>query len=171
VVHRLAGVKGVSNLITVKPRTTPSELKKKQLGATDRARERGQCADDHESERMDRLLSNKFQIGGKASAAPGPVGRHAAAGTDSKLDTEILSYSRVIGVFAGIALNGALVHPDTDAIRALYSRNLSPKQILLGQVPPPPSAQIFLAAGADGERQAKTQSFFIALERRMDHLL
>jgi SH3 domain-containing YSC84-like protein 1 len=46
---------------------------------------------------MDRLLSSKFQIGGDASAAAGPVGRHAAAGTDWKLDTEILSYSRAKG--------------------------------------------------------------------------
>jgi lipid-binding SYLF domain-containing protein len=50
---------------------------------------------------MDRLLSNKFQIGAEASAAASPVGRHAAAGTDWKVDTEILSYSRSKGVFAG----------------------------------------------------------------------
>jgi len=41
---------------------------------------------------MDRLLSNKFQVGADASAAAGPVGRHAAAGTDWKMDTETLSY-------------------------------------------------------------------------------
>ena len=40
---------------------------------------------------MDRLLSNKFQIGAEASAAAGPVGRHAAAGTDWKMDSEILT--------------------------------------------------------------------------------
>lgn len=49
---------------------------------------------------MDRLLSDKFQIGAQASAA-GPVGRHAAAGTDWKLDTEILSYSRAKGISPG----------------------------------------------------------------------
>ena len=43
---------------------------------------------------MQRLLSSNFQIGGDASAAAGPVGRHAEAGTDWKMDTEILTYSR-----------------------------------------------------------------------------
>jgi len=51
---------------------------------------------------MDRLLSTKFQVGADASAAAGPVGRHAAAGTDWKMDSEILSYSRAKGVFAGV---------------------------------------------------------------------
>jgi SH3 domain-containing YSC84-like protein 1 len=55
------------------------------------------------------LLSSKFELSGDASAAAGPVGRHASAGTDWKLNTEILTYSRSQGVFAGIALNGAVV--------------------------------------------------------------
>src|ERR1700689_2525228 len=53
------------------------------------------------------LLSSKFQIGGDASASAGPVGRHASAETDWKLNSEILTYSRSKGVFAGITLNGA----------------------------------------------------------------
>jgi SH3 domain-containing YSC84-like protein 1 len=56
---------------------------------------------------MDRLLSDKFQIGADASAAAGPIGRHASAGTDWKLETETLSYSRAKGVFAGVSLDGA----------------------------------------------------------------
>jgi hypothetical protein len=43
---------------------------------------------------MQKLLSSDFQIGADASAAAGPVGRHASAGTDWKMDTEILTYSR-----------------------------------------------------------------------------
>jgi lipid-binding SYLF domain-containing protein len=43
---------------------------------------------------MQKLLSSNFQIGADASAAAGPVGRHASAGTDWKMDTEILTYSR-----------------------------------------------------------------------------
>ena len=39
---------------------------------------------------MQHLLSSKFQISGEGSAAAGPVGRHASAGTDWKLNTEIL---------------------------------------------------------------------------------
>jgi lipid-binding SYLF domain-containing protein len=46
---------------------------------------------------MQKLLSSNFQVGADASAAAGPVGRHASAGTDWKLDTEILTYSRAKG--------------------------------------------------------------------------
>ena len=40
---------------------------------------------------MQKLLSSNFQVGADASAAAGPVGRHASAGTDWKLETEILT--------------------------------------------------------------------------------
>jgi len=40
------------------------------------------------------LMSDKFKVGADASVAAGPVGRNAAAGTDLKLNAEILSYSR-----------------------------------------------------------------------------
>src|SRR5512133_3373155 len=100
---------------------------------------------------MERLLANKFEIGADASAAAGPVGRHAAAGTDWKLDTEILTYSRAKGAFAGVTLNGAVVRPDEDAMRAFYGGKATYRDVLLGHVPPPPAAKPFLAAvpGAD----------------------
>ena len=61
---------------------------------------------------LTKLLSDKFKIGGDASAAAGPVGRSAAAGTDIELHAEILTYSRSRGVFAGVSLGGAVVKPD-----------------------------------------------------------
>ncbi|MCU1255562.1 MAG: hypothetical protein JWM83_1861 [Candidatus Angelobacter sp.] len=108
---------------------------------------------------MDRLLKNKFQIGAEASAAAGPVGRHAAAGTDWKMDTEILSYSRSKGVFAGATLDGAWVSPDEAAMLAFYGENTTLKDVLSGKVPPPPSAKVFLAAVRSAEQQAKTESW------------
>ena len=107
---------------------------------------------------MDRLLSSKFTIGADASAAAGPVGRHAAAGTDWKLNTEILSYSRSKGVFAGATLSGAVVHPDTEAMAALYGSDTTPRAALLGQVPPPAAARPFLAAVRDAEIRAERQA-------------
>ncbi len=94
---------------------------------------------------MQQLLNSKFQIGGEVSAAGGPVGRHASAGTDWKLDTQILTYSRAKGAFAGATLEGAGISQDEDAIRAVYGRELSPRAILTGTVPPPAAAQQFLA--------------------------
>src|SRR5438874_10873673 len=67
------------------------------------------------------LLSSKFQLSGEGSVAAGPVGRHASAGTDWKMNTEMLTYSRSKGVFAGLTLEGAVVQQDDDSTRAIYS--------------------------------------------------
>ena len=107
---------------------------------------------------MERLLSDKFQIGGEASAAAGPVGRHAAAGTDWKLETEILSYSRAKGAFAGLSLDGTYVRPDRKAILALYDKDLSPREILTGEVRPPEAAHVFLAAVWNAEQTAEKRT-------------
>jgi lipid-binding SYLF domain-containing protein len=104
---------------------------------------------------MQQLLNSKFQIGGEASAAGGPVGRHASAGTDWKLDTQILTYSRAKGAFAGITLDGARITQDQDAIRAVYGKDLTPRTILTGKVPPPASTQQFLAAVRDAKTVAE----------------
>jgi lipid-binding SYLF domain-containing protein len=103
---------------------------------------------------MDRLLNSKFQIGGEASAAAGPVGRHASAATDWKMSAEILTYSRAKGVFAGLTLNGNDVRADQDEMKAVYGPDVTPRAVLTGKVPPPASAHAFLAA----VRGAKTQA-------------
>src|SRR4051812_13968131 len=82
-----------------------------------------------------RLLANKFQVGGEASAAAGPVGRPASAGTDWKADTEILTYSRAKGAFAGATLEGAVVQQDDDSTVAIYGKKIDQKQLLGGSVP------------------------------------
>jgi SH3 domain-containing YSC84-like protein 1 len=94
---------------------------------------------------MQHLMSNKFQIGAEASAAAGPVGRHASAGTDWKADTEILTYSRSKGIFAGISLDGTWVNQDKDATVAVYSPDVTNQTLLSGKVLPPPIAEPFLA--------------------------
>jgi lipid-binding SYLF domain-containing protein len=95
---------------------------------------------------MERLLTNKFQLGADASAAAGPVGRHASADTDWKLDTEVLTYSRAKGAFAGLTLNGASIRPDEDSMTAIYGPGVTTRAVLMGQVPAPAAAQPFLAA-------------------------
>jgi lipid-binding SYLF domain-containing protein len=95
---------------------------------------------------LQHLLSSKFKIGGDASASAGPVGRHASAGTDWKLNTEILTYSRSKGAFAGITLNGAVVEQDEDSTVAIYGRNASFHSVLSGQVHAPKSTLTFMKA-------------------------
>jgi lipid-binding SYLF domain-containing protein len=82
------------------------------------------------------LLEDKFEIGGEASAAAGPVGRTAKASTDAQLQAQILSYSRAKGLFAGISLSGVVISPDNDANMALYSHTA--KEILTGGSLKPP---------------------------------
>jgi len=105
---------------------------------------------------MQRLLSSNFQVGGDASAAAGPVGRHAEAGTDWKMDTEILTYSRAKGAFAGLTLEGASLRQDNDSRQAIYGRNVTTRALLLGKVPVPSEARPFLAEirGAKGQAVA-----------------
>jgi lipid-binding SYLF domain-containing protein len=101
---------------------------------------------------LQHLLSSKFQVGGDASASAGPVGRHASAGTDWKLNTEILTYSRSRGAFAGITLDGAVVEQDRDSTRAIYGRNVSFRTILAGNIHAPKSTLGFVRAVAAAGR-------------------
>ncbi|MGE5725451.1 MAG: lipid-binding SYLF domain-containing protein [Acidobacteriota bacterium] len=104
---------------------------------------------------MDQLLKNRLQVGGSASASAGPVGRHASAGVDWKMNSPILTYSRSKGVFAGVDLEGAVIEPDEDAMREVYGHVLPANQVLTGQVKVPASAQNFIAAVSQANMQAK----------------
>src|ERR1017187_7002602 len=83
---------------------------------------------------MQQLLSSKFSLGGDASAAAGPVGRHASANTDWKMETEILTYSRANGAFAGLTLDGAVIRSDDDSMRAVYGRHATTRSVLTSGV-------------------------------------
>jgi lipid-binding SYLF domain-containing protein len=106
---------------------------------------------------MQKLLDSNFQIGADASAAAGPVGRHASAGTDWKLDTEILTYSRAKGAFAGLTLEGASIREDDDSRNAIYGSKVTTRALLLGKVPAPAVAQPFLAEIRGAKAQAVTE--------------
>jgi SH3 domain-containing YSC84-like protein 1 len=103
---------------------------------------------------MQHLLASKFQLGADASAAAGPVGRHASANTDWKLDTEILTYSRAKGVFAGLTLSGASIRRDDDSMQAIYGRHVTTRSALMGKVAAPASAESFLSAVRGAKAQA-----------------
>jgi SH3 domain-containing YSC84-like protein 1 len=104
---------------------------------------------------LQHLLSSKFELTGEGSVAAGPVGRHASAGTDWKLNTEMLTYSRSKNVFAGLTLEGAVVEQDNDSTRAIYGKHMMFRNVLSGKVATPRSADAFLKAVADAGQQAK----------------
>src|ERR1044071_8218277 len=106
---------------------------------------------------MQQLLSSKFQISGEGSAAAGPVGRHAAAGTDWKMDTQMLTYSRSKGVFAGLTLEGAVVQQDSDSTISVYGRDVTFQSVLKGKVPTPDVAREFMKAVGTAAHKAKVE--------------
>ena len=101
------------------------------------------------------LLSSKFELTGEASGAAGPVGRHASAGTDWKMNTEVLTYSRSKGAFAGLTLEGAVVEQDNDSTRAIYGKNMKFRNILSGKTATPKSADAFMKAISEAGQQAR----------------
>ncbi len=106
---------------------------------------------------MEQLLSSKFQISGEGSAAAGPVGRHASAGTDWKMDTQMLTYSRSKGVFAGLTLEGAVVQQDSDSTVSVYGKDITFQSVLKGKVPTPEIAREFMKAVAVAAHKAKVE--------------
>ena len=76
------------------------------------------------------ILAGKVKLGGDASIAAGPVGRDASAETDVTLRSEILSYSRSRGLFAGISLEGSTIRPDKEANEQVYEKPLEAKEIV-----------------------------------------
>jgi lipid-binding SYLF domain-containing protein len=103
---------------------------------------------------LQHLLSSKFELTGEGSVAAGPVGRHTSAGTDILLNTEVLTYSRSKGIFAGLTLEGAVVEQDNDSTRAIYGEHMRFRSILSGKATTPASAEAFVKAVSEAGHQA-----------------
>jgi SH3 domain-containing YSC84-like protein 1 len=93
------------------------------------------------------VLHSKVKLGADISAAAGPKGRNAAADTDAYMRSEMLSYSRARGVFAGVSLEGSTLRPDDIANRKLYGNDESAEKIITaGNVSVPDAARELIAA-------------------------
>ena len=91
---------------------------------------------------VDSIVNGKFTLGADAGIAAGPVGRNAAAATDGALKAEIWSWSRARGLFAGVALDGAVLSIDNGANRTAYGSGTTPRAVFEGRAPQAPSAAI-----------------------------
>jgi lipid-binding SYLF domain-containing protein len=89
------------------------------------------------------LLESKIKLGGNVSVAAGPIGRQAEAATDLKLNSQILSYSRSKGLFAGAALEGAVVETADGDMKDVYGPNATAKSVLFGGAPAPQEVTAF----------------------------
>src|SRR5690606_18607207 len=88
---------------------------------------------------LDSIVNGKLTLGADAGVAAGPLGRHAATATDGQLQAEIWSWSRARGLFAGIALDGAVLSIDDDANQAVYGQGTTPRMIFEGRTAQQPS--------------------------------
>lgn len=75
---------------------------------------------------MNALMGTKFQVGADGTVTAGPVGLGAQAAT-----TDILSFSRGVGLFGGISAEGTVIHPDIDRNTAYYGKTASASDILV----------------------------------------
>lgn len=107
---------------------------------------------------MQDLLQSKFKIGASASAAAGPVGRDAGASTNWKMQSELLTWSRSRGLFAGVDLNGVSVTQNTNDTDIFYHGPHTFNSILAGDVPVPESARPFVRTVAKYFHESKDAS-------------
>ncbi|MCU1284653.1 MAG: hypothetical protein JWO13_1003 [Acidobacteriales bacterium] len=107
---------------------------------------------------MRALLSSKFKLGADASAAAGPVGRHAEGMTDWKMRAQVLTYSRARGVFAGLTLNGAAIYADDDSTRSFYGRRVPTRTILMGRIETPADGTVFTTTVLKYATQVEAES-------------
>ena len=91
---------------------------------------------------IENIVNGEFTLGAAAGVAAGPVGRNAQASTDGELKAEIFSYSRSRGLFAGIALDGAVIAIDNRANRRVYGRDVTARMILENRVSPQVNAVV-----------------------------
>ena len=88
---------------------------------------------------LDSIVNGKFTLGADAGVAAGPVGRTASAETDGAMKAEIWSWSRARGLFAGVALDGAVLAIDDAANVATYGAETTPRMIFEGRAAQRPS--------------------------------
>jgi lipid-binding SYLF domain-containing protein len=89
------------------------------------------------------LLDTNVKLGGNISVAAGPIGREAGADTDLKLNAQILSYSRSKGLFAGAALEGAVIETASGDMRDAYGQGATAKSVLFGGAKAPQELTAF----------------------------
>jgi lipid-binding SYLF domain-containing protein len=84
---------------------------------------------------LDKLAKGMdLKLGVDAGVAAGPVGRHGEAGVNANLKSAIYSYSRSKGLFAGVALDGAVLNIEKSMNEKVYGSSVDAKQILGGNV-------------------------------------
>src|SRR5271165_710515 len=80
----------------------------------------------------EQILNGKTKLGGNAAAAAGPTGAQATGYNADAMNTDVLTYSRSKGLFAGVSLEGASMEADNEANKKLYGKDLGAKEVVTG---------------------------------------
>lgn len=112
---------------------------------------------------LDSIVNGKITLGADAGVAAGPVGRNAATATDGQLKAEIWSWSRARGLFAGVALDGAVLSIDDAANQLVYGEGTTPRMIFEGRTRQQPGEQVV------DFRDALEEASALARDRRAGH--
>jgi len=95
---------------------------------------------------LDLLAKGKdLKLGVDAGVVAGPLGREAEAGVNANLTSAIYAYSRAKGLFAGVALDGAVIDVDDSMNKKVYS-SASAEDVLEGRVRMPAAARPWIDA-------------------------
>jgi len=84
------------------------------------------------------ILEDKTKLGSDATAAAGPSG--ATAQSSSVGGADVYTYARAKGLFAGVSLEGATLHPDKDANERIYGKPTAARDIVRGNALKTPGA-------------------------------
>ena len=90
---------------------------------------------------VDAILNGKTKLGANAAAAAGPTGAQATSYNAAAMSSDVLTYSRSKGLFAGVSLEGASIDTDNDANKKLYGKEIGAKEIVTGSQEILPSAE------------------------------
>lgn len=90
---------------------------------------------------VDAILNGKTKLGSNAAAAAGPTGAQATSYNAADMKSDVLTYSRSKGLFAGVSLEGASIDADKDANKNLYGKEMGAREIVTGTQAVAPSAK------------------------------
>jgi lipid-binding SYLF domain-containing protein len=90
---------------------------------------------------VDAILNGKTKLGSNAAAAAGPTGAQATSYNAANMKSDVLTYSRSKGLFAGVSLEGASIDTDKDANKSLYGKEMGAKEIVTGGQTAPAAAE------------------------------
>jgi SH3 domain-containing YSC84-like protein 1 len=90
---------------------------------------------------VDAILNGKTKLGANAAAAAGPTGAQATGYDAAAMSSDVLTYSRSKGLFAGVSIEGASMETDNDANKKLYGKELGAREIVTGSQAVAPAAE------------------------------